>query len=326
VTEGALRIGTSGWSYPKGRGTWNGIFYPAAAPGPRGGTRRVDELAYYAERFDTVEVNSTFYRPVAPSVAASWAARTPPHFEFAVKLYQKFTHPAMFAKATGKVDTSISQADVDAVLRGLAPLAEAGKLGPLLVQFPPSFKADPGSFDHLAWLLRTFSAHALAVELRDRTWSDRIDETLALLGEHGATWAHIDEPKFRSSIRQTFSPPWATQASPLQRSGSGHLPGFHYVRLHGRNAAQWWKHDATEDRYNYLYSADELQPFVEQAQDARRVVKKLYLYTNNHFEAKSVANAVMLKRSLGEPIPGTYPGAFVERYPELRGIVETSGE
>jgi uncharacterized protein YecE (DUF72 family) len=308
VTEGVLRIGTSGWSYPKGRGTWNGVFYPEPERGPRGGTRRVDELAYYAERFDTVEVNSTFYRPVTPAVAASWTARTPDRFEFAVKLYQKFTHPGMFSRATGKVDTSIGQEDIDAVARGLAPLADAGKLGPLLLQFPPSFKADPGSFDYLAWLLRTFSAHALAVELRHRTWSDRMEETLALLGEHGAAWTQIDEPKFRFSIRQTFLP---------------NVRGFHYVRLHGRNAAQWWTHDTSEDRYNYLYSGEELQPFVDQAQAARRVVKKLYLYTNNHFEAKSVANAVMLKRSLGEPIPGTYPESFVERYPELRDVVDT---
>jgi uncharacterized protein YecE (DUF72 family) len=309
VTEGVLRIGTSGWSYPKGRGAWAGVFYPEAARGPRGGVGRFDELAYYAERFDTVEVNSTFYRPAAPAVAASWAARTPPGFEFAVKLYQKFTHPDMYAKATGKVDTSIAQADIDAVLRGLAPIADAGKLGPLLAQFPPSFKADPGAFDYLAWLLRTFAGHAVAVELRHRSWSDRLDETLALLGEHGAAWTQIDEPKFRSSIRQPLAP---------------NVRGFHYVRLHGRNAAQWWKHDSSEDRYNYLYSSDELQPFVDQAQDARRLVKKLYLYTNNHFEAKSVANAVMLKRSLGEPVPGTYPESFVERYPELRDAVETA--
>src|SRR5512134_1368292 len=88
-----VRIGTSGWSYPQGRGTWNGVFYPAAA---RAGRSRFDELAYYAERFDTVEVNSTFYRVPPPAMTASWAKRTPRGFEFAVKLFQKFTHPGMF--------------------------------------------------------------------------------------------------------------------------------------------------------------------------------------------------------------------------------------
>src|SRR6266496_1694897 len=96
------------------------------------------------------------------------------------------------------------------------------------------------------------------------------------------------------------------------------------MRLHGRNANQWWKHDKSEDRYNYLYSADELREFSETAGAARHLVKKLYLYTNNHFSAKSVANAAMIKRQLGEPVDGTYPPAFLERYPELAGIVKVT--
>ncbi|MGH8701600.1 MAG: DUF72 domain-containing protein, partial [Burkholderiales bacterium] len=94
-----------------------------------------------------------------------------------------------------------------------------------------------------------------------------------------------------------------------------------YMRLHGRNAAAWWRHEKTEDRYDYLYSADELREFSETANAARRLVKKLYLYTNNHFSAKSVANATMIKEQLGEPIDGEYPPEFLERYPELRGVV-----
>ena len=87
---GDLRIGTSGWSYPSGRGTWNGIFYPKQRP------KRFDELAYYAEHFNTVEVNSTFYGQPRANVSRSWAVRTPPGFEFSLKLYQKFTHPRMY--------------------------------------------------------------------------------------------------------------------------------------------------------------------------------------------------------------------------------------
>ena len=96
------------------------------------------------------------------------------------------------------------------------------------------------------------------------------------------------------------------------------------MRLHGRNVAQWWRHAKSEDRYDYLYSADELQEFSETADAARRLVKKLYLYTNNHFSAKSVANAAMIKQQLGEPIDGEYPPEFLERYPELVGIVKSS--
>ena len=94
-----VRIGTAGWSYPSGAGTWDGIFYPARGRGIR--PRGFDELAYYAERFDTVEVNSTFYRPPSAAVTRRWVARTPPGFVFSVKLYQQFTHPKMFQAATG---------------------------------------------------------------------------------------------------------------------------------------------------------------------------------------------------------------------------------
>src|SRR5438034_11827122 len=91
-----LRIGTSGWNYPSGRGTWNGVFYPRKRP------KGFDELAYYAEHFNTVEVNSTFYGPPRAAVSRTWAERTPPGFEFSVKLYQKFTHPEMFRKGLSR--------------------------------------------------------------------------------------------------------------------------------------------------------------------------------------------------------------------------------
>src|SRR6187551_1081855 len=97
----SLRIGTSGWSYPSGKGTWNGLFYPATRS-VRDGTKGFDELRFYSEHFDTVEVNSTFYGQPRADVARSWAERTPPGFEFSVKLYQKFTHPKMFKEAALK--------------------------------------------------------------------------------------------------------------------------------------------------------------------------------------------------------------------------------
>jgi uncharacterized protein YecE (DUF72 family) len=147
------------------------------------------------------------------------------------------------------------------------------------------------------------------VELRHRSWSDAIGETLSLLNGFGAAWVQIDEPKFRFSIRQNFLP---------------NVTSFYYMRLHGRNAAQWWRHARSEDRYNYLYSADELKEFSVVAGAAKELVKKSYLYTNNHFAAKSVVNAVMLKAQLGEPIDGEYPPELVERYPEIADLVSTS--
>ena len=125
-------IGTSGWSYPKGEGTWNGYFYP---PGTR------DELEYYSRFFNTVEINSSFYRPPNPGIAANWVKRVPEGFLFAVKLWQKFTHPKMYEAATGEV-AAISAGDVDLFRSGIEPLARSGKLGAILAQFPPSFIND----------------------------------------------------------------------------------------------------------------------------------------------------------------------------------------
>jgi uncharacterized protein YecE (DUF72 family) len=181
----------------------------------------------------------------------------------------------------------------------------------LLAQFPPSFKDTPATRDYLAQLLRAFSDYPVAVELRHRSWSDAIGETLSMLNAFGAAWVQIDEPKFRFSIRQNFLP---------------NVTSFYYMRLHGRNVAQWWHHAKSEDRYNYLYSEDELKEFADVAGAAKQLVKKSYLYTNNHFAAKSVVNAVMLKAQLGEPIEGEYPPALVERYPDIADLVVTSPE
>jgi uncharacterized protein YecE (DUF72 family) len=312
-----LRIGTSGWNYPTGRGTWNGIFYPPS----RGRAKDFDELSYYAEHFNTVEVNSTFYGQPRAEVTRAWAQRTPVNFEFSIKLYQKFTHPRMFkqqfTKRSGGHEATTDDRLLDALTRpnpvdldefrhGIEPLASTGKLGPLLAQFPPSFKSDDVSLDYLEWLLQSLDEYVLAVELRHRSWSDTLGRTLQLLNSHGAALVQIDEPKFRLSIAQNQLP---------------NIPTFYYMRLHGRNAAQWWSHDKSEDRYNYLYSAGELQEFVGTIDAARSIVKKAYLYANNHFSAKSVANAAMIKKQLGEPLEGDYPPEFLANYPELVGAV-----
>jgi uncharacterized protein YecE (DUF72 family) len=200
----------------------------------------------------------------------------------------------------------VTPADLDDFRTGIDPLASSGKLGALLAQFPPSFKDSPASHDYLAELLRAFADYPIAIELRHRSWSDAIADTLAMLNAFGAAWVQIDEPKFRFSIRQNYLP---------------NVNSFYYMRLHGRNAAQWWRHDKSEDRYNYLYSGAELQEFTDVAGAAKSLVKKSYLYTNNHFSAKSVVNAVMLKAQLGEPIEGEYPDAMIEQYPELAALL-----
>ena len=212
----ALRIGTSGWNYPSGKGSWNGIFYPL----PEDRERGFDELRFYAERFNTVEVNSTFYGQPRANAALGWAKRTPQDFEFAVKIYQKFTHPGM------AIDPGpVTQADVDAFKGGIDPLAAAGKLGPLLVQFPFSFQRKDEAVDYLRWLLRAFSEYQLAIELRHRSWSDAAAETRALLNEHRASLGADRRAEVRvvhsTGLCRPVSPAFITFActAAMRRSG-----------------------------------------------------------------------------------------------------------
>lgn len=293
-----LRIGTSGWHYPGGRGTWNGIFYPPPGRRPRG----FDELSYYAERFTTVEINATFYGQPRSAVAQRWVDRTPAGFEFAVKLHQTLTHGG-----TGNDRSALSH-DVDVFKRGIEPLAVSGRLGPLLAQFPAGFKYTPDARAHLDWLLAAFRDYDVAVELRHRSWSDHRADIFDMLHAYGAAWTQIDEPKFRFSIRQDFLP---------------NTKAFYYLRLHGRNAAEWWDHDQAEDRYNYLYSEDELAPFAEAVRTARALVKKQYVYLNNHFAAQAVADAAVLRHLLDDPMTAAMPPEMVRRYPMLEGKVPT---
>src|SRR5579871_1148587 len=298
-------VGTSGWSYPSGRGTWNGVFYPA--PRPRG----FDELAFYADHFDTVEVNSSFYRMPDAGLTQKWVDRTPASFSFAVKLFQKFTHPEMYQARHGVKEWDLSRDDIDLFRSGLEPLASQARLAALLIQFPPSFHRTTESRAYLEWLLAAFRAYPLAIELRHKTWSDEGADTTSILNQFDASWVLIDEPKFASSVRQRDVP---TSSSSLL-----------YMRLHGRNAAEWWQHAASEDRYNYLYSPEELQPFAKQADTASKAGRRVLVYMNNHFSAKAVANAAVLKHELGQPVPGEYTAEMLEKYPQLVSAVSTNG-
>jgi uncharacterized protein YecE (DUF72 family) len=268
-----IYIGTSGWSYPKGEGTWKGNFYPAG---------KVDELEFYSQYFNTVEVNSSFYRPPDPGMAQSWARRVPAGFLFAVKLWQKFTHPNMFREATGE-DAVIAAADVDLFRRSLEVLAGAGKLGALLAQFPPSFRNDDDGRRVLAAVAGAFGEYPLAVELRHRSWSDD-SRTADLLREYHAAWVQIDEPKFESSVAAEL---------PLTAS-------LVYFRFHGRNAADWWTGD-NETRYRYLYSAEEIKDLAERVRAAAAQAELLFAFFNNHWKAWAPRNATDLKKALRLP-------------------------
>jgi uncharacterized protein YecE (DUF72 family) len=264
----SIYIGTSGWSYPTGEGTWKDHFYP---PGTR------DELSYYSEFLNAVEVNSSFYVPIKPAYAARWARRVHRDFRFSVKLWQKFTHPKMFEQATGQ-EAAISAADVDTFRKGLEPLAAAGKLGALVAQFPPSFTASEDNRSLLRAVSRTFSEYPLAVELRHRSWSDN-PATAALLTELRAAWVGVDEPRFAISAN-----PRVPVTAPLA-----------YFRFHGRNAEDWWRGN-NETRYRYLYSQSELTELAARVRAAEGQVTTLFAFFNNHWQGWAPKNAVELRQ------------------------------
>jgi len=162
--------------------------------------RETDELKFYARYFNTVEINSTFYRPCNPKTAESWAKRTPDDFEFTVKVWQQFTHNK----------DQWSAADAEEFRSGILPLVEARKLGCLLFQFPASFKHSGETMDRLKKLLALFEGYPKAVELRHRSWT----EVVPALESIGAVPVFIDEPKFKDSIRQDNRRAWDTAFVP----------------------------------------------------------------------------------------------------------------
>ncbi len=276
-----IRVGPAGWSYPDSPGH----VYSASVPS------RFDALTFLAPYFDTIEVNSTFYRPQPPRTYASWAKRVAanPDFRFTVKLWQLFTHGTTEARGESRVARGGSGAgewtadDVRMVTEGLEVLRGEGRLGALLAQFPWSFKPDSRSRDRLMRLAETFAGLPLAVEVRHARWGR--PEELAFLRDIGVGFANLDQPVIGQSL-----PPTAHATGPLG-----------YVRFHGRNYEHWFgEHESSSQRYDYLYTAAELAPWVERikALGATDGVTDVYVITNNHFEGKGPANALMVRAML----------------------------
>lgn len=279
-----IRFGVAGWSYDD----WYGPVYPA----DRKGKRSFDPLAYLARYFDTIEINSTFYRPPAERSAASWVRRVAgnPAFRFTAKLYQRFTHERADAWTTDEVDE---------VRRGFTPLLEAGRLGCVLVQFPWSFKRDAASREWLDDLVGAFAEFPLAVEVRHSSWN--VPEFYASLRERGVGAVNIDQPMFGRSIAP----------------GARVTAALGYVRLHGRNYENWFRDGAeAHERYDYLYTKDELDGWLDRIHEVARQAQETYVITNNHFRGQAPTNALMLRQMNGEPVEiptglrEAFPGVF----------------
>lgn len=302
-----LKIGTSGYSYPgpppKG---WYGVFYPETKG------KGFDELEYYASFFDTVEINTSFYRPPAPSMISAWVKKTPPDFRFAIKAWQKFTHPTTLGGGENKQKWEApTQEDVDIFRNSLEPVAAGGKLGTLLFQYPASFLHTEKNLERLRWTLKAFEGYPKAVELRHRSWSEKQAETKVMMADLNTTWVVIDEPKFASSVGQEFEP----------------VAGLFYLRLHGRNHEKWWRHAEPWERYDYFYKPEEIRFFAEKIREIQQGASKpkITVLLNNHARGQAVANAFMLKHELGLSMPRRAPRTLVGAFPQLAGMVRPAG-
>ena len=294
-----IRIGTSGFSYPgKPPAGWYGAFYPERK------TKGFDELEYFSQIFNTCEINQTFYRPPSAKITSAWAAKTPDDFKFAIKLWQKFTHPKKISrKKSDEAWEPPQQKDFDEFRAGILPLADAGKLGALLLQYPTGFHYSPESLEELEKTLKWFYDYPKVVELRHKSWSENRDDTARLLEEYRASEVLIDEPKFKTSIRQETET----------------IGDVVYFRAHGRNAKAWWHAKESWERYDYLYSREEIQQHAQKIKTAARnpSVKAVFGVYNNHARANAAANAVMLSQELGVRLKGMPSEAMVSKFPEM---------
>jgi len=303
-------IGTCGYSYPGDPPNgWGGVFYPKV------GKRRIDELAFYATYFHSVEINSTFYRPASAETARGWLKKTPPEFIFAVKAWQKFTHASKLGEgappSTGSWER-FDGSDVERFKEGIQPLVEAGRLGALLFQYPASFVRDETNLERLEAALSAFDIGPKVVELRHRSWSDQRDKTQVILDGQRATWAFIDEPKFSSSVRQDLSAP----------------SDVAYLRLHGRNQQKWWRHQDAWERYDYFYQGENIRRLAERLKElaGKSPQTKFYVYFNNHARGQAVANALMLKGELESERQTRVPSSLMSAFPQLKEFVAGDGD
>lgn len=250
INVNTIKLGTSGFSFQE----WIGTFYPE-------GTKKEDMFMWYVKFFDTVEINSTYYRIPPEKVFASLEEKTSDSFEFIIKLNKESTH-----------DRSNSSEAVKALHESVAPLKTRGKLKGFLAQFPYTFKNISTNRNFLRVLKEDCQSVPLFVEFRNKSWLlPAVHEYINSLGIH---YCCVDEPALPGLLPQQ----------------SVTTAGVGYVRFHGRNTQTWWD-SSKGDRYDYLYSENELSEWLKRIREIGNKVSKTYLFFNNCYMGNAVKNA-----------------------------------
>jgi uncharacterized protein YecE (DUF72 family) len=280
-----VRIGTCSWADD----ALSKYFYPPKLPAK-------ERLAWYAQFFDTVEVDSTYYRLPGESMVQGWAERTPPGFVMHVKAFGLMTrHPvklevlpedlrdAMPVDERGRVDRPPRELRGEVFrrfLEALEPLRRENKLGGILFQFPPYVVFKDRSLEYLEWAREQLGGDEMLVEFRHRSWLDDENraETLAFLEQIGAAYVTVDAPRSESAKNLIPTVPAVTN-------------GTAYVRFHGRNLGTWNKRGGSAaERFDYLYSDDELAEWTGTLRELAGESEQAYAFFNNNASSADPEN------------------------------------
>jgi uncharacterized protein YecE (DUF72 family) len=296
--NGKILVGTASWSDPGFVQCW----YPK-------GMRASERLGWYAQHFELVEVNSTFYSVPDLRMVERWCAATPDGFIFDVKLHQLFSYHSTAAKllpadlqqraetdAKGRVKRTpaLEESLIEAFLHSMAILHSAGKLGVLLLQLSPAFsprKHKLGELEHLIEMLRDYQ---LAIEFRNRNWvtGDQFRETVKFLEQQHAIFVNVDAP---AAEHFTIIP------SDLNEITNPHLA---YLRLHGRNTRAYLTGKTVAARFDYDYTDGEIGEVAERSKKLARATRELHVIFNNNNLDYAPRAAARLRVALGQLFSG----------------------
>lgn len=292
-----ILVGTAGFSYKD----WEGIVYPA------GLKKRQHPVQFLAQYFDCCEINTSFYGHIKSKTGKEWCAlvtEVNPSFQFTAKLFRSFTHaPGAVLQSTSAATLNPLNEDESYAKQGLDSIAQENMLGALLIQFPISFKNTDENREYLQKLIRKFREYPLVVEVRHATWDN--ERVLAHFAAEKVAFCNIDQPRLGRSVAGT-----EYSTAPVA-----------YVRLHGRNYKEWFQSDNRNDRYNYLYTPQQLESWKGKIERLGEKAERTFAITNNHYKGKAAVNALELKGMLkGRKVKA--PETLVEHYPELKDFVE----
>lgn len=243
---------------------WKGTFYPSNID-------QSEMITYYEKFFDVVEINYTFYTMPHPYTVRSFLEKTK-KLRFAIKVNRVFTHERTYSKE-----------DLDRFLEGCGPLLESDRFICFLFQFPQSFRYSEESLEYLRKVSEDFSGYPRVVEFRSRSFGR--PEIYDVVESLGFSLVNVDAPK----VKGVLVGPWRS------------VGVINYVRFHGRNREKWHEHEEAFERYDYLYSEEELKVLKEKILSIYQG-KDTYVFFNNHYRGKGAYNALQMKGLFGEKV------------------------